>query len=142
MAGRVGSGSLKTGSVAVYAQQPVVCVQQPAVLTVFDSLSLAASRKPERGVLLALAWTGTVRGEAGAGAMSSPAAVLRTGYASSTGIAVDEGATAQLATGAPPRSGCYSVNRMGQGSASNSLRREFSKGFLSVRTSKGLEGSG
>ena len=88
MAGRVGSGSLKTGSVAVYAQQPVVYVQQPAVLTVFDSLSLAASRKPERGVLLA--GTGTVRGEAGAGAMSSPAAVLRTGYASSTGIAVDE----------------------------------------------------
>ena len=79
MAGRVGSGSLKTGSVAVYAQQPVVYVQQPAVLTVFDSLSLAASRKPERGVLLA-AGTGTVRGEAGAGAMSSPAAVLRTGY--------------------------------------------------------------
>ena len=90
MAGKAGSGSLKTGSVAVYAQQPVVYVQQPAVLTVFDSLSLAASRKPERGVLLALAWTGTVRGEAGAGAMSSPAAVLRTGYASSTGIAVDE----------------------------------------------------
>ena len=89
MAGKAGSGSLKTGSVAVYAQQPVVYVQQPAVLTVFDSLSLAASRKPERGVLLA-AGTGTVRGEAGAGAMSSPAAVLRTGYASSTGIAVDE----------------------------------------------------
>ena len=89
MAGRVGSGSLKTGSVAVYAQQPVVYVQRPAVLTVFDSLSLAASRKPERGVLLA-AGTGTVRGEAGAGAMSSPAAVLLTGYASSTGIAVDE----------------------------------------------------
>ena len=103
MAGKAGSGSLKTGSVAVYAQQPVVYVQQPAVLTVFDSLSLAASRKPERGVLLA-AGTGTVRGEAGAGAMSSPAAVLSTGYASSTGIAVDEGATSA------PRSGCYSVS--------------------------------
>ena len=54
--------------------------------------------------------------QAGAGvrrAMSpriSPAAVLRTGYASSTGIAVDEAPLPARSSSA--RSGCYSVNKV------------------------------